>query len=91
MSHKSVMTLMSRECKGHYQKLADKVGNSYDIRKNIIANIEGQTIRHINCTLLIQEGTRCGSCLAYRHSLMVKHSRQNKRIQGEHWVQSLNI
>ena len=45
-------------------KLADKVGHFYDNRKNIIAKIEGQTIRHINCTLLIQEGTRCGACSA---------------------------
>ena len=36
--------------------------------KNIIAKIEGQTIRHINCTLLIQEGTRWW-CLFGIHTL----------------------
>lgn len=72
-------------------KLADKKGNFYTIRKSLIAKIEGQTIRHVNCAMLIQEGTRCAACSAHRQSLMVKRSRQRTQIQGEHIVSAVNI
>ena len=67
-------------------ELADKRGNVYSVRKSGIAKIEGKTIRHVNCVVLIQEGTRCGACSAYKRSLMVKRSRQRRRIEGEHKV-----
>ena len=72
-------------------KLADKKGNFYTIRKSLIAKIEAQTIRHVNCAMLIQEGTRCAACSAHRQSLMVKRSRQRTQIQGEHIVSAVNI
>ena len=68
------------------QDLADKVGNFYNIRNRLIAKIEGQTIRHVNCAVLIQEGTRCAACSAHRQCLMVKCSRQRTRIQSEHII-----
>ena len=64
-------------------KLADKMGRFYNISIDIVANIESDhmyTIRHVNCAILLQEGTRCPACSKHRRYLQVKHSRQRRRL-----------
>lgn len=62
--------------------LADKGGNFFNVRRALIAKVEHTTIRHVNCAVLIEDGERCAACLRHRKSLLVKASRQRKRMQS---------
>lgn len=70
-------------CEPSLKDLADKMGNFYDKnKKEIIAKIEGHTIRHINCSILANEEKRCSTCKTYRQTLMVKRTRKKQKLQG---------
>ena len=62
--------------------LAEKGGNFYNVKRELVAKTEHNTIRHVNCAILIKEGERCLACTAHRKSLRVKLSRQRRRKQG---------
>ena len=66
--------------------LAEKGGNFYNIKRDLVAKVEHNTIRHVNCAILIKEGERCPACAAHRNSLRVKLSRRRKRKQGQSYV-----
>ena len=62
--------------------LAEKGGNFYNIKRERVAKVEDNTIRHVNCSILIKEGERCPACATHRKSLRVKLSRRRRRTQG---------
>ena len=63
-------------------ELADKKGEFVNIKKQVVAKVENGTARHINCTMLIDSGSRCDACSKHRKTLIVKCNRKKKRKQG---------
>jgi hypothetical protein len=78
-------------CKGNPDPtmltLADKHGKLYDIRKNVMATLQDQTIRHTNCEVLLNSGIRCIPCTKYRRTLRMKLTRQRQASEkGQSYI-----
>ena len=73
------------QCPGNaeYTNLADKNGMFTNLKRQLIAEVQDGTVRHISCEILVKKPGRCEVCAVYRKSLIVKKNRQDKRQTGE--------